>query len=98
MNIQLKEELIMNSYKTLDGRGHNVHISGGACLTLQYVNNIIIHNIHIHDCKSTGPADVRSSPSTTEAGVKPMEMPLTSSGLTTSGWITAISQDALMDL
>lgn len=63
MNIKLKQELIMNSYKTLDGRGHNVHIAGGACLTVQYVNNIIIHNIHIHDCKSTGPADVRSSPS-----------------------------------
>jgi pectate lyase len=63
MNIKLKEELIMNSFKTIDGRGHNVHISGGACLTLQFVNNIIIHGVHIHDCKSTGPADVRSSPS-----------------------------------
>lgn len=62
MNIQLKEELIMNSYKTIDGRGHNVHIAGGACLTLQFVSNVIIHNLHIHDCKVTGPADVRSSP------------------------------------
>lgn len=63
MNIQLKQELIMNSYKTIDGRGNNVHISGGAGLTLQFVNNIIIHNVHIHDVKVTGPADVRSSPS-----------------------------------
>ena len=29
MVIKLKEELIMNSYKTIDGRGANVHITGG---------------------------------------------------------------------
>lgn len=62
MNIKLKEELLMNSYKTLDGRGANVHIAGGACITAQFVTNIIIHGIHIHDCKRTGPAEVRSSP------------------------------------
>lgn len=43
MTIKLKEELIMNSYKTLDGRGASVHIAGGPCLTLQYVTNVIIH-------------------------------------------------------
>ncbi|KAG0564281.1 hypothetical protein KC19_8G098400 [Ceratodon purpureus] len=63
MNIKLKRELIMNSYKTIDGRGQNVHIAGGACLTMQFVNNIIVHNVHIHDCKAAGPGDVRSSPS-----------------------------------
>lgn len=63
MNIKLKEELIMMSYKTIDGRGQNVHIAGGACLVMQFVSNIIVHNVHIHDCKSTGPATVRSSPS-----------------------------------
>lgn len=62
MNIQLKEELIMNSYKTIDGRGANVHIAGGACITVQYVSHIIIHGLHLHDCKSTGPAMVRSTP------------------------------------
>ncbi|GAB2221478.1 hypothetical protein Droror1_Dr00012659, partial [Drosera rotundifolia] len=37
MVIQLKEELIMNSFKTIDGRGANVLIgNGGACLTLQF--------------------------------------------------------------
>nr|VDD26674.1 unnamed protein product [Brassica oleracea] len=41
MVITLKQELIMNSFKT----------------------NIIIHGIHIHDCKPTGNAMVRSSPS-----------------------------------
>ncbi|KFK39766.1 hypothetical protein AALP_AA3G285000 [Arabis alpina] len=34
MVITLKQELIMNSFKTIDGRGVNVHIAGGACLTI----------------------------------------------------------------
>ncbi|XP_078169698.1 putative pectate lyase 5 [Carex rostrata] len=62
MTIKLKEELIMNSYKTLDGRGASVHIAGGPCLTLQYVTNVIIHGLHIHDCKPGGNAYVRDSP------------------------------------
>ncbi|KAL9259836.1 putative pectate lyase 15 [Drosera capensis] len=62
MVIQLKQELIMNSFKTIDGRGANVHIANGACITIQYVTNVIIHGIHIHDCKPTGNAMVRSSP------------------------------------
>ncbi|CAK9872177.1 unnamed protein product [Sphagnum jensenii] len=62
MMITLKEELIMNSFKTLDGRGANVHIAGGACLTLQYISNVIVHGLHIHDCKSTGDTMVISTP------------------------------------
>ncbi|KAI5074399.1 hypothetical protein GOP47_0010360 [Adiantum capillus-veneris] len=62
MNIVLKEELLMNSYKTIDGRGHEVHISHGPCITVQFVSNIIIHGIHVHDCKPAGNAMVRSSP------------------------------------
>jgi len=62
MVIQLKEELIMNSYKTIDGRGANVHIANGPCITVQYVTHIIIHGIHIHDCKPAGNAMVRDSP------------------------------------
>ncbi|MCD7446715.1 hypothetical protein HAX54_014486 [Datura stramonium] len=62
MVIRLKEELIMNSFKTIDGRGASVHIAGGPCITIQYVTNIIIHGIHIHDCKQGGNAMVRSSP------------------------------------
>lgn len=54
MMIKLKHELIFNSYKTLDGRGANVHIVGGGCITLQYVSNVIIHNIHIHHCHPSG--------------------------------------------
>ncbi|CAN8324216.1 unnamed protein product [Cochlearia groenlandica] len=61
MVITLSQELIMNSFKTIDGRGVNVHIAGGGCVTIQYVTNIIIHGINIHDCKRTGNAMVRSS-------------------------------------
>ncbi|XP_059300017.1 probable pectate lyase 18 [Lycium ferocissimum] len=62
MVIQLKEELIMNSFKTIDGRGASVHIADGPCITIQGVTNIIIHGIHIHDCKQGGNAMVRNSP------------------------------------
>ncbi|GLJ32820.1 hypothetical protein SUGI_0660970 [Cryptomeria japonica] len=62
MFIHLKEELIMNSFKTIDGRGANVHIAYGPCITIQYVTNIIIHGVHVHDCKPGGNAMVRSSP------------------------------------
>uniref|UniRef100_A0A0E0ISW9 Pectate lyase n=1 Tax=Oryza nivara TaxID=4536 RepID=A0A0E0ISW9_ORYNI len=63
MTIRLNEELLVNSYKTIDGRGANVHVgAGGACITLQYVSNVIIHNIHVHDCVPAGNANVRASP------------------------------------
>ncbi|KAK9278309.1 hypothetical protein L1049_027874 [Liquidambar formosana] len=62
MVIKLKEELIMNSFKTIDGRGASVHIAGGPCITIQFVTNIIIHGLNIHDCKQGGNANVRDSP------------------------------------
>ncbi|MED6138892.1 hypothetical protein PIB30_078819 [Stylosanthes scabra] len=62
MMIKLSQELIFNSYKTLDGRGADVHIVGGGCITLQYISNVIIHNIHIHHCHPSGNTNVRSSP------------------------------------
>ncbi|CAI0469240.1 unnamed protein product [Linum tenue] len=67
MHIKLEQELIFNSFKTIDGRGANVHITGGGCITLQYISNVIIHNVHIHHCVpsahvSTGNTNVRSSP------------------------------------
>ncbi|KAK6929147.1 Pectate lyase [Dillenia turbinata] len=62
MMIKLKTELIMNSYKTIDGRGANVHITGHGCITIQYVSNIIIHNIHVYDCVPSHPGNVRASP------------------------------------
>ncbi|KAG4182226.1 hypothetical protein ERO13_A09G031200v2 [Gossypium hirsutum] len=62
MVITLKQELLMNSFKTIDGRGASVHISGGPCITIHYVSNIIIHGIHIHDCKPGGSTIIRDSP------------------------------------
>ncbi|CAN6449294.1 unnamed protein product [Victoria cruziana] len=62
MVIKLEQELMINSLKTIDGRGASVHIAGGACITMHYVTNIIIHGVHIHDCKRRGNARVRSSP------------------------------------
>ncbi|RVW97648.1 putative pectate lyase 13 [Vitis vinifera] len=50
MLIKLKRELIVNSYKTIDGRGANVQITGGGCIGLKYVTNVIIHNIQLHHC------------------------------------------------
>ena len=63
MQIKLKNELIMTPYKTIDGRGANVHLSGGAGLKIQFVQNIIVHGIHMHNIVPTGPAVVRSSSS-----------------------------------
>ncbi|KAJ9683312.1 hypothetical protein PVL29_019063 [Vitis rotundifolia] len=36
MVIKLKQELVMNSFKTIDGRGASVHIAGGPCITIHY--------------------------------------------------------------
>ncbi|XP_059298628.1 probable pectate lyase 5 [Lycium ferocissimum] len=62
MFIKLKHELIVNNYKTIDGRGANVHITGNGCITLQYVSNVIIHNVHIYNCAPSGNTNIRSSP------------------------------------
>ncbi|TXG67961.1 hypothetical protein EZV62_009236 [Acer yangbiense] len=62
MEINLKEELVMSSYKTIDGRGFNIQISDGPCICIYNVSNIIIHNIYIHDCVPGGNAVVRDSP------------------------------------
>ena len=61
MNIKLKSELLLTDNKTIDARGANVHISDGAQITLQYVSNIIIHGLHIHDIKRGGGGLIRDS-------------------------------------
>lgn len=55
--------LMITSYKTIDGRGVTVRIAGGGGLTMQRVNNIIIHGIAIHDIKPTGPGRIMTSTS-----------------------------------
>ncbi|KAL8528299.1 hypothetical protein ACS0TY_005924 [Phlomoides rotata] len=49
MLITLQQELIMASDKTIDGRGVRVEIAYGAGITIQFVSNVIIHGIRIHD-------------------------------------------------
>ncbi|KAM1797142.1 hypothetical protein ACFX11_037292 [Malus domestica] len=62
MVITLKNELIMNSFKTIDGRGAKVEIAYGPCITVQGVSHVIIHGISIHDCKPGKGGNVRSTP------------------------------------
>ncbi|KAJ1378449.1 Pectin lyase fold/virulence factor [Sesbania bispinosa] len=61
MSIKLRAELLLTDNKTIDGRGANVHISDGAQITLQYVQNIIIHGLHIHDIKRASGGLIRDS-------------------------------------
>lgn len=62
MVIKLKNELMVNSYKTIDGRGAKVEIAYGPCITIQGVSHVIIHGIAIHDCKPGNYGLVRDSP------------------------------------
>lgn len=39
----------MQGDKTIDGRGANVMIANGAGITIQFVKNVIIHNIRIRN-------------------------------------------------
>ncbi|KAK9669291.1 hypothetical protein RND81_13G121800 [Saponaria officinalis] len=61
MMIKLKQELMIASHKTIDGRGGHVHFAGGAGLTLQYVENVIIHSLHIHDIKTGSGGYIRDA-------------------------------------
>lgn len=61
MIIRLSEELIVTSDKTIDGRGANVRIAYGAGITIQFVRNVIIHNLHIHDVSASGGGNIRDA-------------------------------------
>ncbi|KAF9663647.1 hypothetical protein SADUNF_Sadunf17G0073200 [Salix dunnii] len=61
MNIKLSKELIMTSHKTIDGRGRHIHISYGAGITIQFIQNVIIHGIKIHHIVATSGGSIRDS-------------------------------------
>ncbi|CAL0325794.1 unnamed protein product [Lupinus luteus] len=61
MTIKLSSELLVTDNKTIDARGAHVHIANGAQITLQYVKNVIIHGLHIHDIKKGGGGLIRDS-------------------------------------
>lgn len=75
MNIKLQMPLLVTDYKTIDGRGANIHISNGPCIRLVNVSNVIIHGLHIHDCKPSVAGNVRvtESVSSSSTGVEWME-------------------------
>jgi pectate lyase len=60
MTVQLKAELWVSSYKTIDGRGVQVHIH--TQVTIKQVSNVIIHGIYVHDVKPSAGATIRVSP------------------------------------
>ncbi|KAK4398921.1 putative pectate lyase 2 [Sesamum angolense] len=62
MVITLENELMINSYKTIDGRGAKVEIGYGPCITIQHVSHVIIHGISVHDCKPGKSGIVQDSP------------------------------------
>ncbi|KAK2997093.1 hypothetical protein RJ639_026660 [Escallonia herrerae] len=61
MTIKLVQELIMQGDKTIDARGANVHIAHGAGITIQFVSNVIIHGLYIHDIVSGNGGLIRDS-------------------------------------
>ncbi|GFP86158.1 pectate lyase [Phtheirospermum japonicum] len=61
MLIKLKQELICTSDKTIDGRGVQVHIAYGSGITLQFVHNVIVHNVWIHDIVPTPGGMIRDA-------------------------------------
>ncbi|XP_071687004.1 probable pectate lyase 18 [Rutidosis leptorrhynchoides] len=62
MHINLKNELIVSSSKTIDGRGAIVHVTGKGCIVIENVGNIIIHGLYVHDCEPSDKAKIRVSP------------------------------------
>ncbi|CAM8968361.1 unnamed protein product [Rhodiola kirilowii] len=61
MVIRLQQELLVQSHKTIDGRGAQVHIAYGAGITIQYVHNVIIHGLKIHDTQAGQGGLIRDS-------------------------------------
>ncbi|PPD99409.1 hypothetical protein GOBAR_DD03572 [Gossypium barbadense] len=48
MTIKLEQELIVTSDKSVDVRGTNMEICNAASITVQFVKNVIIHGLYIH--------------------------------------------------
>lgn len=61
MVITLTQELMVSSDKTIDGRGANVQIREGAGITMQFVNNVIIHGLRIKNIKARNGGLIRDS-------------------------------------
>ncbi|KAJ0558022.1 putative pectate lyase [Helianthus annuus] len=44
----------------IDGRGFDIHVSGGAGFMLQFVHNVIIHGLHMYDIVEGSGGMIRS--------------------------------------
>ncbi|CAD6268609.1 unnamed protein product [Miscanthus lutarioriparius] len=65
MTIRSKQELLVASRKTVDGRGADVVVGdGGTCFVVRNVSDVIIHGITIRGCR---PAQATSSESDDES-------------------------------
>ncbi|KAL5080201.1 hypothetical protein RYX36_008622 [Vicia faba] len=61
MIIRLNQELMVTSDKTIDGRGANVQVKDGAGITMQFVNNVIIHGLRMTNIRSKNGGMIRDS-------------------------------------
>lgn len=63
MNITLNgREILVNSYKTIDGRGANIEIANGPSIRIENVSHVIVHGITFHHCLRGTPGLVRRDP------------------------------------
>ena len=88
---------VMNSYKTIDGHSTSSHVTRSGCITIYQKSNIIIHGIHIDDCKSSknGMVKVLSSHAMFMTQSDSMASPYVDRS--TYVWTTTPSITAMMD-
>ncbi|KAF7031027.1 hypothetical protein CFC21_042416 [Triticum aestivum] len=58
MHIRLAQPLFVKSFTTIDGRGADVHVAGGAGIVLYEVRNVVIHGLHVHGVRAQPPGQV----------------------------------------
>ncbi|XP_003571615.2 pectate lyase 1 [Brachypodium distachyon] len=52
MRIKLSQPLFVKSFTAIDGRGADVHVTGGAGIVLYHVSHVILHGFHVHGVRS----------------------------------------------
>ncbi|BAT04727.1 Os08g0286100 [Oryza sativa Japonica Group] len=58
MRIRLAQPLYVKNFTTIDGRGADVHVAGGAGIVLYHARDVIVHGLHVHDCRAQPPGRV----------------------------------------
>ncbi|KAL3521937.1 hypothetical protein ACH5RR_014771 [Cinchona calisaya] len=62
MTIKLDGELLVNNYKTIDGRGAKIEIANGVGIRIENANHVIVHGIKFHRCVRAKPGLARIDP------------------------------------